>query len=122
MIFNENMSVRETLPKFLKDALGQSRHGRIAQNQEGVDRCNAEIGANEDIANNGNEQPEIRERAREKVEEEDKTSPLSKNKMRSFGKSSRFVKAKQRFSKNMGSLSLPLSLPLESLLAPLLGH
>ena len=62
MIFNENMSVRETLPKFLKDALGQSRHGRIAQNQEGVDRCNAEIGANEDIANNGNEQPEIRER------------------------------------------------------------
>lgn len=97
MIFNENMSVTETLPKFLKDALGQSRHGRIAQNQEGVDRCNAEIRANEDIANNGNEQPEIRERAREKVEEEDKTSPLSKNKMRSFGKSSRFVNAKQRF-------------------------
>ena len=45
MIFNENKSVRETLPKFLKDALGQSRHERIAQNQEGVDRCNAEIGA-----------------------------------------------------------------------------
>ena len=66
MIFNENRSVRETLPKFLKDALGQSGHGRIAQNQEGVDRCNAEIGANEDIANNGNDQPEIRERAREK--------------------------------------------------------
>ena len=70
MIFNENMSVRETLPKFLKDALGQSRHERIAQNEEGVDRCNAEIGANEDIANNGNEQPEITKRAREKVEEE----------------------------------------------------
>ena len=70
MIFDENTSVRETFPEFLKDALGQSRHERIAQNQEGVDRCNAEIGANEDIANNGNEQPEIRERAREKVEEE----------------------------------------------------
>ena len=70
MIFNENMSVRETLPKFLKDALGQLRHERVAQNQEGVDRYNAEIGASEDIANNGNEQPEIRKRAREKVEEE----------------------------------------------------
>ena len=42
----------------------------ITQNQAEIDRRNAEIAANEEIANDDNEQPEVRERPREKVEEE----------------------------------------------------
>lgn len=65
-IFNEDMSVRKSLPKFV----GLSRQELIAQNQAEIDRRNAEIAANEEIANDDNEQPEVRERPLEKVEEE----------------------------------------------------
>lgn len=64
------MSVRKILPKFVKDALGQSRQECIAQNQEEIKRRNAVIKENEEIANNENEQQEVRARAREKAEEE----------------------------------------------------
>jgi len=64
------MSVRKTLPKFAKDALGQSRQECIAQNQEEIKRRYAVIEENEEIANNENERLEVRARAREKAEEE----------------------------------------------------
>ena len=67
------MSVRKTLPKFAKDALGQSRQECIAQNQEEIEeikRRYAVIEENEEIANNENEQLEVTARAREKAEEE----------------------------------------------------
>ena len=54
------------MPKFV----GLSRQELIAQNQAEIDRRNAEIAANEEIANDDNEQPEVRERPLEKVEEE----------------------------------------------------
>lgn len=41
----------------------------MTKNQEEIDRRNDEIVVNQEIANNENEQREIRERAREKVEE-----------------------------------------------------
>lgn len=50
--------------------VGLSRQELIAQNQAEIDRRNAEIAANEEIANDDNEQPEVRERSLEKVEEE----------------------------------------------------
>ena len=50
--------------------VGLSRQELIAQNQAEIDRRNAEIAANEEIANDDNEQPEVRERPLEKVEEE----------------------------------------------------
>ena len=62
--------MRKTLPKFLKDALGQSRQECIGPNQEEIKRLYAVIEENEEIANNGNEQLEVRARAREKAEEE----------------------------------------------------
>ena len=61
------MSVRESLPKFVKDTPSQSRQELIAQNREEIDRHNAEIVANEETANNENEQLEERVRVREKV-------------------------------------------------------
>lgn len=61
------MSVRESLPKFVKDTPSPSRQELIAQNREEIDRHNAEIVANEETANNENEPLEERERAREKV-------------------------------------------------------
>ena len=67
LIFNEDMSVRESLPKFVKDTPSPSRQELIAQNREEIDRHNAEIVANEETANNENEPLEERERAREKV-------------------------------------------------------
>ena len=50
--------------------VGLSGQELIAQNQAEIDRRNAEIAANEEIANDDNEQPEVRERPLEKVEEE----------------------------------------------------
>ena len=44
------------MPKFVIDTPSQSRHELIAQNQEEIDRRNAEIVANEETANNENEQ------------------------------------------------------------------
>ena len=41
----------------------------MTKNQEEIDRRNDQIAVNQEIANNENEQREIRERAREKVEE-----------------------------------------------------
>lgn len=64
------MSVTKTLPTFVKDALGKSRQECIAQNQEEIKRRNAVIEENEEIANNENEQLEVRARARDKAEEE----------------------------------------------------
>ncbi|CAH3028358.1 unnamed protein product [Porites evermanni] len=58
-----NMSVRESLPKFVKDTPSQSRQELIAQNREEIDRHNAEIVANEETANNENEQLEERKSA-----------------------------------------------------------
>lgn len=65
-IFHEDMSVRKSLPKFV----GLLRQELITQNQAEIDRRNAEIAANKEIANDDNEQPEVRERPLEKVEEE----------------------------------------------------
>lgn len=55
-IFNEDMSVRKSLPKFVD----LSRQELIAQNQAEIDRRNAEIAASEEIADDDNEQPEVR--------------------------------------------------------------
>ena len=41
----------------------------MTKNQEEIDRRNDQIAVNQEIANNENEQREIRERAHEKVEE-----------------------------------------------------
>jgi len=48
----------------------------MTKNQEEIDRRNDEIAVNQEIANNENEQREVRERGREKVEERQNAADL----------------------------------------------
>ena len=57
------------LPKEIKSALGTEREILIAQKEKEIEELQESIREDEEIANNENEQPSVRERAREKIAE-----------------------------------------------------
>ena len=57
------------LPKEIKSALGTEREILIAQKEKEIEELQESIREDEEIANNENEQPSLRERAREKIAE-----------------------------------------------------
>ena len=57
------------LPRQIKSALGQERDTLIAQKEKEIEELQESIREDEEIANNENEQPSVRERAREKIAE-----------------------------------------------------
>ena len=57
------------LPQQLKSALGPERDVLIVQKEKEIEELHKSIREDEEIANNENEQPSVRERAREKIAE-----------------------------------------------------
>ena len=57
------------LPRQIKSALGPEREILIAQKEKEIEELQKSIREDEEIANNENEQPSVRERAREKIAE-----------------------------------------------------
>ena len=57
------------LPKEIKSALGTEREILIVQKEKEIEELQASIREDEEIENNENEQPSVRERAREKIAE-----------------------------------------------------
>ena len=57
------------LPKKIKSALGPEREILIVQKEKEIEELHKSIREDEEIANNDNEQPSVRERAREKIAE-----------------------------------------------------
>ena len=57
------------LPKKIKSALGPDREILIVQKEKEIEELHKSIREDEEIANNENEQPSVRERAREKIAE-----------------------------------------------------
>ena len=57
------------LPKEIKSALGTEREILIVQKEKEIEELQESIRENEEIADNENEQPSVRERAREKIAE-----------------------------------------------------
>ena len=55
------------LPQQIKSALGPERDTLIVQKEKEIEELHKSIGEDEEIANNENEQPSVRERAREKI-------------------------------------------------------
>ena len=55
------------LPKQIKSALGPEREILIVQKEKEIEELHKSIREDEEIANNENEQPSVRERAREKI-------------------------------------------------------
>ena len=58
-----------TLTRQIKSALGQERDTLIVQKEKEIEELQESIREDEEIANNENEQPSVRERAREKIAE-----------------------------------------------------
>ena len=58
-----------TLPRQIKSALGTERDTLIVQKEKEIEELQESIREDEEIANNENEQPSVRERAREKIAE-----------------------------------------------------
>ena len=61
--------INPNLTKEIKSALGPEREILIAQKEKEIEELHKSIREDEEIANNENEQPSVRERAREKIEE-----------------------------------------------------
>ena len=61
------------LPRQIKSALGPEREILIAQKEKEIEELQKSIREDEEIANNENEQPSVRERAREKIAEKIRT-------------------------------------------------
>ena len=57
------------LPRQIKSALGTERDTLIVQKEKEIEELHKSIREDEEIANNENEQPSVRERAREKIAE-----------------------------------------------------
>ena len=57
------------LPQQIKSALGPERDTLIVQKEKEIEELHKSIREDEEIANNENEQPSVRERAREKIAE-----------------------------------------------------
>ena len=57
------------LPQQIKSALGPERDMLIVQKEKEIEKLHKSIREDEEIANNENEQPSVRERAREKIAE-----------------------------------------------------
>ena len=57
------------LPRQIKSALGTEREILIVQKEKEIEELHKSIREDEEIANNENEQPSVRERAREKINE-----------------------------------------------------
>ena len=57
------------LPRQIKSALGPEREILIVQKEKGIEELQKSIREDEEIANNENEEPSVRERAREKIAE-----------------------------------------------------
>ena len=57
------------LPQQIKSALGPECDTLIVQKEKEIEELHKSIGEDEEIANNENEQPSVRERAREKIAE-----------------------------------------------------
>ena len=57
------------LPRQIKSALGPERDALIVQKEKEIEGLQKSIREDEEIANNENEQPSVRERAREKIAE-----------------------------------------------------
>ena len=57
------------LPRQIKSALGTERENLIVQKEKEIEKLQESIREDEEIANDENEQPSIRERAREKIDE-----------------------------------------------------
>ena len=57
------------LPRQIKSALGTERENLIVQKEKEIEELQESIREDEEIANNENEQPSVRERAREKIAE-----------------------------------------------------
>ena len=58
-----------TLPRQIKSALGTERDTLIVQKEKEIEELQESIREDEEIANNENEEPSVRERAREKIAE-----------------------------------------------------
>ena len=61
--------INPILPRQIKSALGPEREILIAQKEKEIEELQKSIREDEEIANNENEQPSVRERAREKIAE-----------------------------------------------------
>ena len=61
--------INPILPRQIKSALGPEREILIVQKEKEIEELQESIREDEEIANNENEQPSIRERAREKIAE-----------------------------------------------------
>ena len=61
--------INPNLRKEIKSALGPEREILIAQKEKEIEELQESIREDEEIANNENEQPSVRERAREKIAE-----------------------------------------------------
>ena len=66
------------LPKKIKSALGPEREIVIVQKEKEIEELHKSIREDEEIANNENEQPLVRERAREKIAEKIRTDQCSR--------------------------------------------
>ena len=66
------------LPKEIKSALRTEREILIAQKDKDIEELHKSIREDEEIANNENEQPSVRERAREKIAEKIRTDQCSR--------------------------------------------
>ena len=61
--------INPILPRQIKSALGPEREILMAQKEKEIEELQKSIREDEEIANNENEQPSVRERAREKIAE-----------------------------------------------------
>ena len=74
LLFTKDKNTKEqvlnpNLPKQIKSALGPERDTLIVKKEKEIEELHKSIREDEEIANNENEQPSVRERAREKIAE-----------------------------------------------------
>ena len=67
--YRRRQRLNPALTKEIKSALGPEREILIAQKEKEIEELQKSIREDEEIANNENEQPSVRERAREKIAE-----------------------------------------------------
>ena len=90
------------LPRQIKSALGTERDTLIVQKEKEIEELHKSIREDEEIANNENEQPSVRERAREKIAEKlDYRSMLSRMREMNLRREFHSEKKSRTFSKSM---------------------
>jgi len=115
---SDNQTINPKVPKSIMNILGQERTALIQQKDEEIEEIDQNIRDEQEIVNNENEQPAVRERTRERIKDktEQRNALLNERERLEEGLSLR--ERVKDISKNMVLLLQPFCLPLAQRLAP----